>query len=208
MCGIFGYVGHDENSVLKALQGIKDLEYRGYDSWGVAVKTKNGIFHKKGLGKVSGVSPDDFKTVKGTTAVGHTRWATHGGVSIPNTHPHFNTDKTLAVVHNGIIDNYQALKEELKNVYGSKLFRSETDTEVIPHLITLFLEKGFSFDKAVLQVSRRLKGRFAFVAIHNDYPFVMSARLGSPLVVGKGESEYFVASDVPPFLDYTQIVNY
>jgi len=208
MCGIFGYIGDDENSAVKAIRGIKDLEYRGYDSWGIIVKTPNKIFYKKGLGKVSDISEDNFKSVNGTMALGHTRWATHGKVCIPNTHPHFNQDRTLAVVHNGIVENYQELKTEIENKSKAQIFRSQTDTEVIPHLINFFLHDGISFEEAVMRTCRKLKGRFAFVATHKDYPFIMVARSGSPLVVGIGDGEYFVASDTPAFLDYTQTVNY
>ncbi|MDP3726009.1 MAG: glutamine--fructose-6-phosphate transaminase (isomerizing) [bacterium] len=206
MCGIFGYIGNDNHSVLKAIRGLKDLEYRGYDSWGIAVKTKDNIFIKKAVGKISAVSESDFKNTFGTVSLGHTRWATHGGVSPKNAHPHFSRDRSVVVVHNGIIENHDILREEIKDQFGNNIFRSETDTEVIPLLIDLFMEKGFSFEKAFIKTSRKLKGRFAFVALYKNEPFVLAARNGSPLVLGVGAQEYFIASDTPAFLDYTNKV--
>jgi len=208
MCGIFAYIGNDDKSVLKAIRGLKDLEYRGYDSWGVAVKTSKGIFCKKDVGKISDVQERGFEHLRGSVSLGHTRWATHGRVSSSNTHPHFNKDKTIAVIHNGIIENYRVLKRELEKKFGAKLFRSKTDTEVIPHLIDSLLRQGLSFEKAFAKTCRKLKGRFAFVALYKDAPFILAARDGSPLVVGRGEKEFFIASDITAFLDYTNVVNF
>lgn len=203
MCGIFAYVGNDKNAVTKAIRGLKDLEYRGYDSWGVAVKTPHEIFTRKEVGKISNVSESDFKAVVGRIALGHTRWATHGGVSPKNAHPHFNRDKTLAVAHNGIIENHDELRAEIKGVFGKDVFRSETDTEVIPLLIDMFMERGLLFEDAFVEACKKLKGRFAFVALHKDAPYILAARDGSPLIMGIGAHEYFIASDIPAFLDYT-----
>ncbi len=206
MCGIFGYIGNDNHSALKAVRGLKDLEYRGYDSWGIAVKNKDIIFIKKAVGKISAVPETDFKTREGTVSLGHTRWATHGGVFPRNAHPHTSRDKSIIVVHNGIIENHDDLKDEIKDTFGNTVFRSETDTEVIPLLIDLFMEKGFSFENAFIRTSRKLKGRFAFVALSKNEPFILAARNGSPLVLGAGDGEYFIASDTPAFLDYTNKV--
>ncbi len=204
MCGIFAYIGDDTHAVIKAIRGLKDLEYRGYDSWGIAVKTPRRIITKKGLGKISQINEKDFSAVTGNVAIGHTRWATHGAVCIQNTHPHFNTEKTIAVVHNGIIENYLELKEKL----GPDIFRSQTDTEVIPHHIDMCMRRGLSFEDAFIKTCRALRGRFAIIAAHRDAPFLLAARNGSPLVVGKKEGEYFIASDIPAFLDYTNVINY
>src|SRR3989344_2297993 len=203
MCGIFGYIGNDERSVLKAVRGLKDLEYRGYDSWGVAVKTPRDIFIQKAVGKISSVPESNFNNIEGTISIGHTRWATHGGVSPQNAHPHFNRNRTIAVVHNGIIENHEALRAIISEKFGNQVFRSETDTEVIPLLIELFMDNGLSFERAFIKTARKLKGRFACVALHKDEPFILVAKEGSPLIMGVGTGEYFIASDTPAFLDYT-----
>ena len=206
MCGIFGYVGKDTASVVKTLRGLKDLEYRGYDSWGVAVKTPQGIYLKKAVGKISSISESEFKNIQGAVSLGHTRWATHGGVSVSNAHPHWNRDKSIAVVHNGIIENHEALRRKISSHFGDKVFRSETDTEVVPLLIDLFMERGLSFEMAFVRTLQDLHGRFAFGAIHKDEPFIIAARGGSPLILGTGDNEQYVASDIPAFLDYTNSV--
>jgi len=206
MCGIFAYIGHDNRATLKTLKGLRDLEYRGYDSWGIATKTDNGFFCKKGVGKISAVKEHVFKHVSGTISIGHTRWATHGKVSLINTHPHFNRHKTIAVVHNGIIENYHDLRKEVEKYSKGNIFRTHTDTEIIPHFLDFYMKRGFSFEESFMHVCKRLKGRFACVAFHKDFPFVLAARNGSPLVVGVGEGEYYIASDIPAFLDYTNKV--
>ena len=206
MCGIFGYIGEDEHGAIKALRGLKDLEYRGYDSWGIAVKTKQGIYTKKTIGKISEVGESDFSSLRGTVSLGHTRWATHGGVTPQNAHPHWNRDKTIAVVHNGIIENHEALKKKILSRFGNNIFRSETDTEVVPLLMDLFMEEGASFENAFLRTVRNLRGRFALAAIYKDEPFILAARDGSPLVLGTTAGEQFIASDIPAFLDYTNSI--
>lgn len=203
MCGIFGYIGSDNNAVLKAVRGITDLEYRGYDSWGVIVKDGESFASKKEIGKVSAVDESAFSTMTGCCALGHTRWATHGVVHPRNAHPHFNTDKTLAVVLNGIIENHRELRNEISTFYGHDVFLSQTDAEVIPHLIDIYLQKGVSLERAVRQASRRLKGRYAFVVVEKKSKTIFAGRHGSPLVVGIGEDGYYIASDPPAFLDYT-----
>lgn len=204
MCGIFGYVGTDDHSIKKALSGLKDLEYRGYDSWGLLAQADGKFFVKKDVGKVGKVNEKDFNKVLGTLSIGHSRWATHGGVTIKNAHPHLSNDGRFAVVHNGIVENVPLLKRRLKGVK----FVSETDTEVIPQLIAYYVRKGKSVEQAFFQVARELEGRFAFLLVPLGEEKIYAARRGSPLIVGKGEGEYFIASDIPAFLDYTNTVNY
>src|SRR5258708_7198746 len=141
MCGIFGYIGTKTNAASMAIEGLKNLEYRGYDSWGVAWKEGNELSVRKDIGKISGVDPTSLPGC--CRSRGHTRWATHGGVTVANADPQLNKDKTSAVVHNGIVENYQELREELKA--KGHHFVSETDTEVIPHVIEeeLKLTKDF-----------------------------------------------------------------
>lgn len=204
MCGIFSYTGAKSQSVSKIIKGLRDLEYRGYDSWGFAVATNGKITFKKSVGKISDVREGDFANIIGTSAIGHTRWATHGGVSEKNTHPHFSRNNEIAVVHNGIVENYEEIKDGLIKKYGPLLFRSETDTEVIPHLIFDAFKKNKSFEAACVAASRKLKGRFAFVALEGKSGALFAARDGSPLVLGNGGSLWYAASDIPALLDYTK----
>ncbi len=215
MCGIFGYIGTAKNATSMAVDGLKSLEYRGYDSWGVAWKEGTTLRYKKEIGKISGV---DGSTLSQdcTVAIGHTRWATHGGVSAINSHPHFNEDNTIAVVQNGIFENYQELRNELKA--KGHVFVSETDTEVAPHLIEEYLKETNDFARAVQMACRRFTGRYAIVVINTKTNVMVAARTGSPLIVGvqkKGggpalsDSEgYFVASDTPAFARHTRTVQY
>ncbi|MFC1801055.1 glutamine--fructose-6-phosphate transaminase (isomerizing) [Nanoarchaeota archaeon] len=204
MCGIIGYKGQ-KDAVKIVLNGLKRLEYRGYDSWGIAVKDGN-IRTAKEVGKIGAVSYDDLKLGASNMAMAHTRWATHGEVNEFNAHPHLSNDKKIAVVHNGIIENYAELKNFLKND-GFEFF-SGTDTEVIPNLIEHFLHEGYGFKKAIFETLNRLKGNYAVVIFHQDFPFLVGARKGSPLVVGKNTEGFFIASDVPAFLDLTNEVCY
>src|SRR3989338_3669717 len=142
MCGIFGYSGKRQDGGKSVVEGLKNLEYRGYDSWGVACTTKAGITIRKDIGKISTVSSDDFSETC-CLALAHTRWATHGGVTPANAHPHLSRDGTVAVVHNGIIENYAELKETLKT--KGYTFVSQTDTEVIPYMIEEEMKSGKSF---------------------------------------------------------------
>jgi glutamine---fructose-6-phosphate transaminase (isomerizing) len=203
MCGIFGYLGPRDNSLELVIKGLQKLEYRGYDSWGVATELDGKLFIEKKVGKISGVKLKDFKDKKSNFAIGHTRWATHGGVTDVNAHPHFSYDKTIAVVHNGIIENYEELRKEI----GEEKFISETDTEVIPQLIAKY-RKDNSFKDAVFKAVQKLKGRYAIVVMNVGENYLIAARRGSPLIVGVGKNEYFLASDIPAFLEYTQDVNY
>lgn len=207
MCGIFGYIGSDNLSVQKTLRALKDLDYRGYDSWGVAAKNGRKFFIRKEVGKVADIDEKKFKGVKSGATIGHTRWATHGGVSRINTHPHFNKDKTIAVVHNGIIENYAGLKKELEKRHG-RLFVSKTDTEVIPHLIDSFRKRGLSQEQAVRKTCLALKGRFAFVVLFSDSDFLLAARDGSPLVLTSTDDGSYIASDTTALVDYTDTVSY
>ena len=195
MCGIFGYKGNRNCSKI-ILDGLKALEYRGYDSWGIALKTEKGISLTKDIGKISDAKKRNIKSYLG---IGHTRWATHGKVSKKNSHPHYDPSKRFYVVHNGIIENYEKLKK------GMKCY-SETDSEVIPQLIAKNIKLGF--EKAVIKVVNMFKGNFAFVVIDNESEEMIAVRNGSPLVLGLGKEEYFLASDVPSFLNYTKKVVY
>jgi glutamine---fructose-6-phosphate transaminase (isomerizing) len=208
MCGIIGYVGSKEATPI-LLEGLKKLEYRGYDSSGVGVcSVKDGsIAIRKAQGKIRHLE----ETIKGhpvphsTVGISHTRWATHGVPSHRNSHPHCDGQQAIAVVHNGIIENYQELKNELQK--KGVEFASETDTEVIAHLVA----ENFNGDlvKAVQKTISRLRGAFAIGVISNSNPdMLIAARVGSPLIIGIGKGENFIASDVPAILDKTKRVIY
>lgn len=207
MCGIFGYVGTRTNAGQLVVDGIKNLEYRGYDSWGVACKNgEESIFVKKDIGKISAVDSNQFSQTC-NQALSHTRWATHGGVTQENSHPHLSTDRTIAVVHNGIIENYQELREDLKSKGHS--FLSETDSEIIPHLIEEELKTSEDFASAVRNACKKFDGRYALLAMHTTSQTLVAARTGSPLIVGVSPKDgYYIASDIPAFMDYTKTVQY
>lgn len=209
MCGVFSYFGPRTNIEDLIIKGLKSLEYRGYDSWGIAYKTDQGIDIHKEVGKISDAALAQHNTTTGldtNIAIGHSRWATHGGVTQANAHPHQSTDKNIVLVHNGIIENFFELKEEL--VKGGIEFVSETDTEVFAHLINLYLHEGF--EEAVKKALSKIEGRFAIVVLCKSENKLIAARVGSPLIVGinKEDNEYFVASDIPAFLEYTKDVMY
>ncbi|WXR60279.1 glutamine--fructose-6-phosphate transaminase (isomerizing) [Peptostreptococcaceae bacterium AGR-M142] len=203
MCGIVGYIGSRKGSDV-VVDGLSRLEYRGYDSAGIAINTKSTLEVKKYKGRLAVLEQELAKApVDGHLAIGHTRWATHGAPSDNNSHPHSNMEKTIAVVHNGIIENYMELKEELENM-GIK-FSSETDTEVVVHLVDYYYEGDLK--EAVFKTLDRLKGAYALGIICKDDPdTLIAARKDSPLVVGVGEGENFIASDVPALLKYTKDV--
>lgn len=203
MCGIVGYLG-PKNASEVIVDGLSKLEYRGYDSAGIAVCNDGELEIRKFKGRLAVLAEDIEKNeMKGNLGIGHTRWATHGEPSDVNSHPHFNMDKTIAVVHNGIIENYMELKEELKE--DGVEFRSETDTEVIAHLVDKYYE-GNLLD-AVYKTVARLRGAYALGVICKDNEDeLVAVRKDSPLVAGVGEGENFIASDIPALLKYTRKV--
>ena len=203
MCGIVGYLG-TKNASEVIVDGLSKLEYRGYDSAGVAVCNDGELEIRKFKGRLAVLAEDIEKNeMKGHLGIGHTRWATHGEPSDVNSHPHFNMDKTIAVVHNGIIENYMELKEELKE--DGVEFRSETDTEVIAHLVDKYYE-GNLLD-AVYKTVARLRGAYALGVICKDNEDeLVAVRKDSPLIAGVGEGENFIASDIPALLKYTRKV--
>ena len=203
MCGIIGYTGNREASSV-ILDGLKKLEYRGYDSAGIATMDPE-IRIEKGVGKI-GKMEFDMKNLTGNIGIGHTRWATHGNVTENNTHPHLSNNKKIAVVHNGIIENYQELRTFLES--KGFVFNSQTDTEVIPNLIEFNMIDDNDFLKAVKKSINMLEGSYALVIMYEGLKKLVAVRKDSPLVIGVGEDEFFVASDVPAFLDYTKKVIY
>lgn len=205
MCGIVGYVGRG-NAKEVILQGLEKLEYRGYDSSGIAIIDEDKIKVEKKQGKLEILKNYlDGKDFHSSIGIGHTRWATHGEPSDVNSHPHFSNDLSIALVHNGIIENYNTLKENLQNL--GYHFNSETDTEVIVHLIHSNY-KGNLLD-AVKTSLKELRGTYALGIIHKDHPDeIICTRKESPLVLGIGEGENFIASDVPALLKYTKKVKY
>ena len=204
MCGIVGYIGHKNvSSVL--LDGLRRLEYRGYDSAGIAVINGSDIQVVRSAGKLRNLEENlRLTTLEGSFGIAHTRWATHGRPTEENAHPHRDCSGTLVVVHNGIIENYKELKKELTEA-GHK-FQTETDTEVIAHLIEHARSaNGGSLDAGVHEIVPRLQGSYAFAVVSsNDPRKIIAARKGPPLVIGLGKDEYFVASDVPAILHHTR----
>ncbi len=205
MCGIVGYVGND-NSLDVLLGGLKRLEYRGYDSAGVAVLDPHGTLHtRKRAGKLK-VLVDDLATTpiaSGSTGIGHTRWATHGGPTDGNAHPHLGDGGRLALIHNGIIENYAPLKQELLD--AGDTFESETDTEVAALLVGRAYRETGDLTEALRHVAGRLEGAFTLLAVHADQPgVVVGARRNSPLVIGLGDGENFLGSDVAAFVEFTR----
>ncbi len=205
MCGIVGYVGSKVATPL-LLEGLKRLEYRGYDSAGVAVMNGKGVETVKEAGKIAKLeSLLASAPVSGTTGIAHTRWATHGPPNQVNAHPHMSQDGSIAVVHNGIIENANVLKKMLKG--RGYEFRSDTDTEVLAHLIEEFFEGNL--EDAVIQALRQVEGTYGIAVISSvDSHKIVAARKGSPLLVGLGEDEYFIASDVSAILAHTRQVVY
>jgi glutamine---fructose-6-phosphate transaminase (isomerizing) len=207
MCGIIGYVG-TRDVVPVLLGGLKKLEYRGYDSAGVAVVNGNGVDVVRAEGKLSNLeSKLGDQPLHGTFGMGHTRWATHGKPNENNAHPHRDCTGNVVVIHNGIIENFLPLKQRLKS-QGHE-FKSETDTEVVAHLIEEYRKDGTSFVDAVKKALKELEGHYALVMIAGDEPgTIVAAKHGPPLVVGLGEGENIVASDVAPLLAYTRNIIY
>lgn len=201
MCGIFGYIGK-KKAVPIVLEGLKILEYRGYDSAGIAGIENGKTVYTKDKGKIGHLaSLLKKKQLKLTSAIAHTRWATHGQVTAENAHPHFDSQKTLAIVHNGIIENFSSLKENLKE--KGIVFHSDTDSEVIAQLFSCYYTGDLI--ETLKIVLPMLEGSFAIAGVHKDFPdAVFVAAKNSPLAIGVGEDEYFISSDVNGFLKYTQ----
>ena len=205
MCGIVGYTGNN-SAVTPVIEGLRRLEYRGYDSAGIAIPTQVGqpLFIKKRSGKLKNLEEALGKTPTTSSGIGHTRWATHGGPTDTNAHPHLDNEGNLALIHNGIIENYEQLRSELEK-RGHK-FKSETDTESVVHLLSeARKENNGDLAAAMRQVCKQLKGSFTLLAIHSDNPTqIVGARRNSPLVVGLGTNENFLASDVAAFISHTK----
>jgi len=202
MCGIFGYQSNKPCDIGEmVIEGLKKLEYRGYDSWGITAKTANGLNVLKGMGKVGDVANVGNSNI----AIGHTRWATCGKVTKENAHPHVDCSNKISVVHNGTIENYQELREEL--IKKGHKFLSHTDTEVIPHLIEEY-GKGLDFVEAVKKSMSRVDGTYALLIVSKDYEGIIAVRNDSPLVIGVADDGYFIASDVLAFIEHTKKVIY
>ena len=207
MCGIIGYIGNKKaNNIL--INGLQKLEYRGYDSAGIATLEENKIEVMKDKGRVKNLyNIDGINDLKGTIGIAHTRWATHGKPSTQNSHPHLDNTNSIAVVHNGIIENYNEIKESLINK-GYK-FQSQTDTEVIPNLISYYYNNdeqndNLKFIRAVQKTCKDLKGSYAINVISKYCPDqIIVAKKDSPLIIGKGQNENYIASDIPAILSYT-----
>ncbi len=202
MCGIFGFVSTNPKNPTEILRGLKILEYRGYDSWGIAMKTKKSkLIVQKDTGKIGNSKLNSqFSNLNSQLGIGHTRWATHGNVTVENAHPHLDCTKTLAVVHNGIIENFEELKREL--IKKGHKFLSQTDTEVFIHLVEENL-KSTGFATAVRNAFNSIKGLNAVVVINSVSKEIIACKNGSPLIVGVSKDGYFIASDVSALLKHT-----
>lgn len=208
MCGIVGYVGQKKASPI-LINGLLKLEYRGYDSAGLSTIEESSISNIKNKGRVNSLNDiPEISTLTGTIGIAHTRWATHGKPSTINSHPHMDNSKTFSVVHNGIIENYNDLRTFLKN--NGYNFLSQTDTEVIPNLIHYYFTKDTNNDdkrflRAVKSACNDFKGSYAIEVISSLYPDrVIVTRKDSPLVIGKGDNENHISSDIPAILSYTK----
>src|SRR5262245_21218462 len=205
MCGIIGYIGNQQ-AVPVVIEGLRRLEYRGYDSAGIAVINNGKIEVRRRPGKLHGlVKAIQEEPLEGRTGLGHSRWATHGRTTEENAHPHRDCSGRVVVVHNGIIENYLELKRELQA--EDHVFQTETDTEVVAHLIEKHLSRDSAggLETAFRSALAELRGIYALVAMSADEPDkIVAARLGPPIVVGLGDGECFVASDIPALLPYTR----
>jgi glucosamine--fructose-6-phosphate aminotransferase (isomerizing) len=207
LCGIIGYIGNKQIVPL-LVEGLERLEYRGYDSAGIAIQWNGNVRVEKVSGKISALK-EKVKdlNLQSNTGLGHTRWATHGAPSVANAHPHVDCDSRIAVVHNGIIENYRVLRDLL--LKEGHTFTTETDTEVLAHLIERFCKRGNPLEKAVKNALRMVEGTYGIAVISADEPGkIVAARHGSPLVIGVGNEEYFVASDVAAIIGHTRDVVY
>ena len=208
MCGIFGLINADNDAAEVILQGLKKLEYRGYDSWGVVVKPVGSeqdqvLSLEKHVGKISQA---ETNLPQARIGLGHTRWATHGGVTDDNAHPHFDCSQTLSVVHNGIIENFRELKAEL--IKQNHQFRSETDSEIAAHLIEHRYQQDQDFRQAVFSSFAQLQGSNAIAVIDQASEQIAVCRDGSPLIIGLGKDQYYLASDASALLAHTKQVIY
>ncbi|WP_410764622.1 glutamine--fructose-6-phosphate transaminase (isomerizing) [Haloferax sp. DFSO60] len=207
MCGIIACIGQGDGTVETLVSGLSSLEYRGYDSAGIAVSNESSLDVRKREGELDNLRTDlSEHPISGDFGIGHTRWSTHGPPSDENAHPHTDGEGRVAVVHNGIIENYQTLRDELE-AQGST-FVSDTDTEVIPHLIASYLEEGYDAEESFSKAVSRLEGSYALAAIVAGEDAIFATRQDSPLVVGIGDGAYYLGSDVPAFLEYTRKVVY
>ena len=205
MCSIIGYFGHVD-AAPTLVRGLKRMEYRGYDSVGVVTGLDNKLILKKGVGKVSEVNTNlGLDLLHGSTGIGHTRWATHGKVTEKNAHPHLSNSGKIAIVHNGIIENFEELKSNLQNK-GYK-FQSETDTEVIVNLVQKFFDETSDIKQSIIKTVAQLKGHYSFVVIFEDGTLV-AARFHEPLIVGVENDNYYLSSDVLGFIEKTDDVIY
>src|SRR5437868_11734017 len=207
MCGIIGYVG-SRDVVPVLIGGLKKLEYRGYDSAGIAVVNGTGVEVVRAEGKLSNLEAKlGEKEIHGSFGMGHTRWATHGKPNENNAHPHRDCTGQIVVIHNGIIENFLPLKQRLQK--SGHQFKTETDTEVVAHLIEQNLKDGTKFVDAVKKSLKELEGHYALVMIDGTEPgTIVAAKHGPPLVIGLGDNENIVASDVAPLLAYTRNIIY
>ena len=207
MCGIIGCAGRGDATLGTLVDGLRKLDYRGYDSAGVALSGVSGVDVVKKSGKLDAlVEALESERLEGSVGVGHTRWSTHGAPTDANAHPHTDAEGRVAVVHNGIIENYQSLRDELRG--AGYTFRSETDTEVVPHLVAHALDGGLEPEAAVREAVSRLEGSYALGVVVAGVDSVFAARRDSPLVLGLGEGANYVASDVPAFREHTDRVVY
>ena len=209
MCGIVGCILKEDNDVAPILfDCISKLEYRGYDSIGLATFADDNIHIKKDKGKIEEVDKKlDLSDMPGNFGIAHVRWATHGDPSKLNSHPHVDEDASIAVVHNGIIENYLEIKEKL--TLEGHVFKSDTDTEVIPHLIQKFMDEKFDLEHAVRKTIDVIEGAYAIAAISKNEPDkIVATRKDSPLIVGIGEEGYYLASDSPAILKYARDIIY
>jgi glucosamine--fructose-6-phosphate aminotransferase (isomerizing) len=204
MCGIVGYIGHREACPV-IIKGLKRLEYRGYDSAGIALFDGTDIRITKTKGKVRDLEEKiaSDNNTNGNIGIGHTRWATHGVPNDVNSHPHYSNSGDLVIIHNGIIENYAAIKKELIN--RGYTFHSDTDTEVLINLIEEVQKSGeYKLGKAVQIALNQVVGAYAIAVLDIKKPNeIVAARLGSPLAIGLGKDEFFIASDASPFIEYT-----
>jgi glutamine---fructose-6-phosphate transaminase (isomerizing) len=200
MCSIIGYKGQLDVAPL-LVKSLERMEYRGYDSVGMATINNGKIILKKGVGRVADVTRTlDLASMAGDTGVGHTRWATHGSVTNNNAHPHYGCTDSIAIVHNGIVENHKELKEELIGI--GHIFKSDTDSEVIAHLLEKYYVDQKDIKKAVIDTCKRLEGAYAFVAVFEDGT-ICGSRYNEPLIIGSVDTGHFISSDILGFLEYT-----